>query len=64
MSCCFRDTTWLSHNEPGPGSGCATRDGFDRAHGPLGTIEACIASYSRRTIVLWKGTELMRGVQA
>ncbi len=41
----FRDTSYAACNKRAPGSGCAAREGFNRAHAVLGTSEHCIASY-------------------
>lgn len=41
----FRDVSYANCNKRNPGSGCAAREGFNRAHAVLGTSEQCIASY-------------------
>ena len=41
----FRDVSYRECNKRNPGSGCAARDGFNRAHAILGTSDDCIATY-------------------
>ena len=41
----FRGGEPFACNKRAPGSGCAARDGIDRAHAVLGGSEACIATY-------------------
>ena len=52
------DTTWLACNERNPRSGYIARERFNRVQAVLGASEACLATYSTGTIVLWKGAEL------
>jgi xanthine dehydrogenase YagS FAD-binding subunit len=41
----FRDTSYGNCNKRIPGSGCAAREGINRAHAVLGTSDQCIATY-------------------
>ena len=41
----FRDVSYAACNKRSPGSGCAARDGVNRAHAVLGTSDQCIATY-------------------
>lgn len=41
----FRDTSYTACNKREPGSGCAARNGINRAHAVLGTSDHCIATY-------------------
>src|SRR5687768_8884116 len=40
----FRDVS-AACNKRAPGSGCAAREGYNRAHAILGTSDACVATH-------------------
>ena len=41
----FRDVSYTACNKREPGSGCAAKEGINRAHAVLGTSASCISAY-------------------
>ncbi|EDY55998.1 MULTISPECIES: xanthine dehydrogenase family protein subunit M [Streptomyces] len=52
----FRDVT-ADCNKRDPGSGCAARDGYNRAHAILGTSDSCVATHASDVAVAFAALE-------